>query len=147
MTDPSMRDVMITCGHCRSESNKLETALRPSGWMRPGDIPGIRDDVTLQWSNVPWVVIRDEPRPDDIRQGHVGNCWFVCAMSALAEEPANIRNILLTKEHTHAGVYQVKLCRAGEWHCVLIDDVMPVNALSCLAYLKGARVPPSGSNC
>ena len=139
MTRPEAASQMITCAHCASESSKLETALRPTGWSRPGDLPGIRDDVTLQHSSVPWVVIRDEPRPDDIRQGHVGNCWFVCAMSALAEEPANIRRILLTTEHTHAGVYQVKLCHNGEWQCVLIDDVFPVNALSCLAYLKAAR--------
>ena len=88
----------MRCGQPRKSQTriscaKLETALRPTGWMRPGDIPGIRDDVTLQWSSVPWVVVRDEPRPDDIRQGHVGNCWFVCAMSALAEEPANVRRV------------------------------------------------------
>ena len=72
MTDRSAASEMIKCANCGSESSKLETALRPAGWMRPGDIPGIRDDVTLQYSSVPWVVIRDEPRSDDIRQGHVG---------------------------------------------------------------------------
>ena len=34
---------------------------------------------------------------------------------------------------------QVRLCLAGAWHTVLIDDVFPVNGLSCLAYLKAAR--------
>jgi len=45
----------------------------------------------------------------------------------------------VTKELNHAGVYQVRLCRSGVWHCVVIDDVLPVNGLSCLAYLKAAR--------
>ena len=156
---------MVRCAHCASESHALEVALRPSGWGRPSDL---RDDVTLQFSSVPWVVVRDQPRPDDIRQGHVGNwcarprpapppprtlplaaavrvsaaghahtlpplgapipatssrpltpprvrlcshtrpcSWFVCAMSALAEDPENVRRILVTREYNHAGVYQV----------------------------------------
>ena len=136
MHDPQAGQQMIKCAKCQSESHMLEVALRPTGWARPSEL---RDDVTLQFSTVPWMVVRDEPRPDDIRQGHVGNCWFVCAMSALAEEPANVRRILVTSEFNHAGVYQVKLCRAGEWHCVVIDDVLPVTALTCLAYLKAAR--------
>ena len=60
-------------------------------------------------------------------------------MSSLAEDPENIRRILLTKEFNHAGAYQIRLCRAGQWHCVLIDDVLPTDGLSCLAYLKAAR--------
>ena len=60
-------------------------------------------------------------------------------MSALAEDRANIDRILVTKELNHAGVYQVRLCRSGVWHCVVIDDVLPINGLSCLAYLKAAR--------
>ena len=114
----------------------IRCALRPAGWGRPHEL---RDDVTFQFSTVPWVLVRAEPRPDDIRQGHVGNCWFVCAMSALAEDRANIDRILVTKELNHAGVYQVRLCRSGVWHCVVIDDVLPINGLSCLAYLKAAR--------
>ena len=60
-------------------------------------------------------------------------------MSSLAEDPENIRRILLTKEYNPAGAYQIRLCRAGQWHCVLIDDVLPTDGLSCLAYLKAAR--------
>lgn len=60
-------------------------------------------------------------------------------MSALAEKAENINRILVTKEFNHAGAYQIRLCRAGQWHCVLIDDVLPTNGLSCLAYLKAAR--------
>ena len=33
----------------------------------------------------------------------------------------------------------MRLCRSGVWHCVVIDDVLPINGLSCLAYLKAAR--------
>ncbi len=59
-------------------------------------------------SNVPWEVFRGDPRPDDIRQGIVGNCWFVCALSALAEAPENLRRIVLTRSYSHAGAYQAR---------------------------------------
>ena len=137
LTDRSMAEKLIQCAHCRVECNVLEVALRPSGWGRPNEL---RDDVTLQFSTVPWAVIRDVARPDDIRQGHVGNCWLVCAMSALAEDGGNIRKLILTEGYNPAGVYQVRLCLSGVWHCVVIDDLFPINGLSCLAYLK-VRLP------
>ena len=52
------------------------------GRARPGDL---RDDVTGLTSDGPWEAFRGEPRADDIRQGGVGNCWFVCALSVLAD--------------------------------------------------------------
>ena len=74
---------------------------------------GIRDDVTLQFSTVPWVVFRGDPRPDDIRQGGVGNCWFVCALSCLAEYPLALQKVILTPAYNPAGAYQVRLCCNG----------------------------------
>ena len=68
--------------------------------------------MTLQFSTVPWVVFRDEPRPDDIRQGGVGNCWFVCALSCLAEYPDALKQIIPTHEYNPAGAYQVLTVRA-----------------------------------
>lgn len=66
----------------------------------------------------------------------------VCALSVLAERPDVIKRIVLTPEYNPAGAYQVRLCRAGQWHTLTVDDTFPVNALSMLAYLKvrSARV-------
>ena len=64
----------------------------------------------------------------------------VCALSVLAERPDVIKRIVLTQEHNPAGAYQVRLCRAGQWHTLTIDDTFPVNALSMLAYLKVGSV-------
>ena len=133
MRAPSSRT--IACGSCGAVSSELEVAMRPSGWMRPAFL---RDDLTMMASTTPWVVFREQPRPDDIRQGGVGNCWFVCALSVLAQRPELIRRVLLTDEFNPASVYRVRLCRAGTWHTVLVDDTLPINALGMLAYLKGA---------
>ena len=109
--DREMQRRVIPCKTCGNQHSLMEFAMRPTGWMRPNLL---RDDVTYQTSTVPWVVFRGEPEMADIRQGIVGNCWLVCAMSALAERPENIRRILLTAEYNPAGAYQVRLCRNGE---------------------------------
>ena len=76
----------VVCGSCGAHSAELEVAMRPSGWMAPAFLV---DDVTLQASAVPWAVFRGDPEPSDIRQGGVGNCWLVCALSVLY--PLHIR--------------------------------------------------------
>ena len=134
MRAPSSRT--IACATCGAVSSELEVAMRPSGWMRPAFL---RDDLTMMASTTPWVVFREQPRPDDIRQGGVGNCWFVCALSILAQRPELVRRVLLTDEFNPAAAYRVRLCRAGTWHTVLVDDTLPINALGMLAYLKAAR--------
>lgn len=105
------RQRTLACAHCGTPHLAMEFAVRPVGWERASATPpqGIVDDTTLQFSSVPWVVFRGDPRPEDIRQGSVGNCWFVCALSALAEKPETIRRILLTREFNRAGAYQVHL--------------------------------------
>ncbi|KAH8053264.1 calcium-dependent cysteine-type endopeptidase [Aureococcus anophagefferens] len=55
-------------------------------------------------SDVPWAVFRGDPRADDIRQGGVGNCWLVCALSVLADvAPWTLRDAVLTKDYNPAG--------------------------------------------
>eukprot|EP00656_Telonema_subtile_P010936 TRINITY_DN1533_c0_g2_i10.p1 TRINITY_DN1533_c0_g2~~TRINITY_DN1533_c0_g2_i10.p1 ORF type:complete len:432 (-),score=74.53 TRINITY_DN1533_c0_g2_i10:1713-3008(-) len=55
----------MTCAHCGAAATRISTMQRPQMWVRPADI---RDDVTLQKSTVPWVVFREDPREDDVRQ-------------------------------------------------------------------------------
>ena len=110
MTDPAHKGRTLGCAACGAQSALVEVALRPKGWLRPADL---RDDITMQTSTVPWAVFRGEPRADDIRQGGVGNCWLVCALSVLAAADAKyIRRIVLTREYTPAGAYQVRRRRA-----------------------------------
>ncbi|KAH8051317.1 calcium-dependent cysteine-type endopeptidase [Aureococcus anophagefferens] len=126
----------VKCGTCGRQHPLLEVALRPCDWLRP---PDLRDDVTMLTPDVPWAVFA-ATSADDIRQGGVGNCWLVCALSVLADvAPWTLRDAVLTKDYNPAGAYQVRLCLAGAWHTVLVDDLFPTNALGCLAYLKAAR--------
>ena len=53
----------------------------------------------------------------------------MCALACLAERPALIDRLFLTKETNPEGIYKVKLCKNGEWMIVTIDDYFPCHPL------------------
>ncbi|KHJ84662.1 calpain family cysteine protease, partial [Oesophagostomum dentatum] len=87
-------------------------------WLRPEQM------FTKDGRAWPWTVFRD-PRSSDIEQGVLGDCWLLSAMALIAERPDVLERILLTKEYSHFGVYQVRLCIDGQWKIVLVDDFFP----------------------
>lgn len=65
--------------------------------------------------------------PSDIRQGAVGNCWFLSALAVVAERLPLQEWILPHHASLNdAGVYQVNLCLEGKWQGVLVDSYLPV---------------------
>lgn len=71
------------------------------------------------------VVFEDDIDPNDIRQGQLGDCWFLSALSSLAERPGMVRRLFITQEYNKEGIYQIKICKNGEWVTVTIDDYIP----------------------
>ena len=67
----------------------------------------------------------DTIEPNDIKQGKLGDCWFMCALSSLAERPELVERLFITKTTNEQGFYQVKFCKSGEWVRVTIDDYFP----------------------
>ena len=65
--------------------------------------------------------------PDSIRQGHLGNCYFLSALSALAEYPMRVREVFLTPERNKSGVYAVRVFTQGTFSTIVIDDYIPVH--------------------
>lgn len=63
--------------------------------------------------------------PSDISQGILPDCWFLSALSSLAERPALIERLFITKEYNPLGVYKVRLVKNGEWVVVTVDDYIP----------------------
>lgn len=69
--------------------------------------------------------------PRDSRQGGIGDCWLVAAISGMAEFPNYLRDeIFQTKEIPEDGKYEFKLFdwRSGEWKVITIDDYLPCMA-------------------
>ncbi len=88
-----------------------ETPPNRIQWLRPDQI------VPEEWAEnvrTPWAVFRD-PKPNDVLQGSLGDCWFITALSVLAEEPKYLMRVLITQQFNHEGIYCVRLCK-GKLH-------------------------------
>jgi calpain-15 len=55
------------------------------------------------------VVFENDIDPNDIRQGQLGDCWFLSALSSLAERPGMVRRLFITQEYNKEGIYQIKI--------------------------------------
>ncbi|CAK0863783.1 unnamed protein product [Prorocentrum cordatum] len=108
---------------------------RVTRWCRPREI-GHHDGQPLDakgWSPLRaskpgWKLFRGAPQADDVRQGELGDCWFLSSLAALAEfeEGRFVRALLPEQtELSPAGAYVVHLCLGGRWRSVLVDDRLP----------------------
>lgn len=64
---------------------------------------------------------------EDIRQGQLGNCWFLSALAALTEYPELVYNLFPPEslELNPYGVYNLRFCKMGIWQTIRIDDLFP----------------------
>ena len=58
-------------------------------WLRPDQI---RPEPSTDNDRTQWAVFRN-PRPNDVLQGALGDCWFITALSVLAEEPEYLTRV------------------------------------------------------
>jgi calpain-15 len=71
------------------------------------------------------VVFEDGITASDIKQGQLGNCWFLSALGALTEISHLVENLFFSDKTNAAGVYSVKFCKGGIWQVVVVDDFFP----------------------
>ena len=64
--------------------------------------------------------------PKDVRQGIIGDCWFMVAASAMGEQPKRLEKIFFNKKADKFGMYAVNLYTLGVPHTVIVDDFLPL---------------------
>ena len=62
---------------------------------------------------------------DDIKQGKIGNCYFLSAIAAMCEFPRLISQTILSTEVSTDGIYKVLMFIDGEFQIVYVDDYFP----------------------
>ena len=84
----------------------------------------------------------------DIKQGEIGNCWFLAALANLAESPKCFRRVVpmvdATSEQSfeegrgYAGIFRFRFWRFGSWVEVVVDDLLPTRN-GQLIYLRSVE--------
>jgi calpain-15 len=84
-------------------------------WKRPNEM----------WGNGNFKLF-DTIAPGDIKQGVLGDCYFLSCLSAIAENEDRIKSVFVNKEVNQAGIYAVHFYLNGEMKTVVVDDYFPV---------------------
>ena len=61
----------------------------------------------------------------DILQGQLGDCYFLAAISSIAEKPERLKRLFLSKKNHGNGIYALAMCINGVWEEVIMDDFAP----------------------
>ena len=87
----------------------------------------------IQWRRVAEIfkkpaIFTDGVTPNDIKQGMLGDCYFLSALSSMAENPENIMERFQTRTINKAGIYMMTFYINGVLTPVIVDDFMPTRA-------------------
>ena len=87
------------------------------------------------------VVFSDTISPNDIKQGALGTCYFLAALSGFAEVPERVKTRFITQEVNAAGIYLVTFFINGILSPVIIDDYFPTkNGKPCFSYSNDSEL-------
>ena len=97
-----------------------------------GDMSRVAPDVN--WKRITEVYSADHSlfgsrgiQHEDMRQGFIGNCWFISGASVLAEVPGRMEKVFLNDNAISAnGIYALNFFTLGMPHTIIVDDYLPL---------------------
>ena len=106
------------------------------GWLKPREFLKNYDTTTSDYD-----LILSEIKPNDIDQGSLGDCWFLCAMACIAEFPDKVIKTFRhpggsKKAHMEMenGAVLILVRHNGWSERIYVDTYVPVNVLKpCFA--------------
>jgi len=124
-------DVSILGQNWLNRHNNLEII-----WQRPHE---------LFASDYSKIRLFDTIDPHDIEQGLLGVCYFLAAISAIAEFPSRIQKIFLNPDSNAHGVYGVTFYLQGVPTELIIDDYIPCSKQGVFEKLAPIFAKPKGN--
>ena len=70
-------------------------------------------------------IFQGKVEPGDIKQGYLGDCYYLAGLAALAERPDRIYNLFLLDELNTINYFSVKLLYKGKWVTIDMDEYVP----------------------
>jgi hypothetical protein len=105
----------------------FEQRLTRLPWQRPTQYlqDELRDRIKL---------FEDGITADDVDQGQLGDCWFMCSVASLTEIPGKIQDIFIHPDpnvnvglwEQFVGAYRVTINKGGWWFVTIIDNYFPM---------------------
>lgn len=82
-------------------------------WVRPSEM---QTEAPSLWGTA------GEPIADGVKQGGLGDCWFMAAASAIAEVPDRMKRVIWNDEYDKNGAFRFYIWSTDRWHGTNIDD-------------------------
>jgi len=60
-----------------------------------------------------------------MKQGSLGDCWFLAAASAIAEVPDRMKRVAWNDSYDKKGAFRFYFWVKNKWHGINIDDRLP----------------------
>ena len=96
----------------------------------------VKKEYLRTWNNIEWTRIEkikkfknyelfiEGATAQDIKQGNIGDCYFLSSLGALCNFQGYIENIFYT-DNTKKNLYGIYFFINGKWKLVLVDDYFP----------------------
>ncbi|KAJ3029360.1 UNVERIFIED_CONTAM: Calpain-type cysteine protease dek1 [Siphonaria sp. JEL0065] len=88
-----------------------------------------KEHASVQWKRLDAKLLAapsDEYSAKHVKQGRVGDCWFVSALSVIAEKPKLIHRILPNQKGLQNGYFIVRFFIDGKWREYAVDNYFPL---------------------
>ena len=72
-----------------------------------------------------YAVFEGKIEPMDIKQGKLGDCYFLSALSSISEYPFIVKRLFETTEPSSYSYYGIWFFIDGLWKCIVVDDYFP----------------------